>query len=128
MDFYSHFSPNDHWNQWLFDSILDFFFQRDNVQCLFIQGSPVYHSRIFQKSKSFKERCKDYLSEFCVKKNEAFIIADYFPLRYSILWQLKLKQFPRKRRDKTLEAFEFDRNIRSDWSAPEFPDDSFFLL
>ncbi|MCL8309134.1 LIC12162 family protein [Leptospira interrogans] len=125
MEFYNFFA-NDYWNQWLFSSILDFFFQRDNVQCLFIQGSPVYHSRIFQKSKSFKERCKDYLSEFCVRKNEAFIIADYFPLKYSILWQLKLKQFPRKRRNKMLEVFEFDRNIRSDWNLPQFSDDNFF--
>ncbi|MCH5432612.1 transferase, LIC12162 family protein, partial [Leptospira interrogans serovar Canicola] len=37
MEFYNFFA-NDYWNQWLFSSILDFFFQRDNVQCLFIQG------------------------------------------------------------------------------------------
>nr|WP_176082391.1 LIC12162 family protein [Leptospira alexanderi] len=125
MEFYNFFA-NDYWNQWLFGSILDFFFQRDDTQCLFIQPSSVYHSRIFQKSKSFKERCKDYLSEFRVRKNEAFIIADYFPLRYSILWQFKLKQFPRKRRNKTLEVFEFDRKIRNDWHLPQFSDDSFY--
>ncbi|EMN24379.1 LIC12162 family transferase [Leptospira kirschneri] len=125
IEFYNFFA-NDYWNQWLFSSILDFFFQRDNTQCLFIQPSPVYYSRIFQKSKSFKERCKDYLSEFCVRKNEALIIADYLPLKDSILFQLKLKQFPKRRRNKTLEAFEFDRNIRSDWNIPQFSDDSFY--
>ncbi|EMO45745.1 LIC12162 family protein [Leptospira santarosai] len=126
MDFY-HFLSNDYWNQWIFDSILDFFFQRDNSQYLFIQPRQAYYSRIFQRSKSFKEKCKDYLSKFCIRKNEAFIIGDYLPLKESVLLQLKLKQFPRKRRDnQTFEVFKFDKNIRNNWSIPQFSDDSFY--
>ncbi|MBW0434120.1 transferase, LIC12162 family protein [Leptospira yasudae] len=122
---------SDYWNQYLYDQVLDFFFERPENGSYRISRDVITPFKMLENHKSLKEKIKNYfysLADFCVGKTEAFFVADYLPFGDSMLLQMMLGQIPRKRRENSIEVFELNQDLRNRWKFGNSKVDFVYLI